>query len=94
MLDSIKALWPHCNHALLGNLKAQQENLLGSPADALQTLWPFLEGSWVPAGLSTGSSAVSGCWGMPIRSTQMKAWAMNDKRKGAYLHVNRATYEL
>lgn len=29
-----------------------------------------------------------------VQAVSMMAWGMNDKRKGAYLHVHRATYEL
>ena len=29
-----------------------------------------------------------------VRSAALTAWGLNDKRKGAYLHMHRATWEL
>ena len=45
------------------------------------------------AGLSLCFMADAGPERM-VRSAALTAWGLNDKRKGAYLHMHRATWEL
>lgn len=45
ILSRISHLWPHGSHALLANLKAEQERYTKGPKDVLKTLEPFVSTS-------------------------------------------------